>query len=431
MKKFNKFSSVALSLAVLFSFASPVKAAVFPFTPSLGAAATYGVLSDTFTNPVGPTTINGDVGFTTGPFVAPLGIHSNYGSGVPYSQAGIDQAAALSDLNSQDCSYTFPPGAVDLATDTTHIPAFGSILGEYVPGKYCTAGAASTFSVGTAGINLNGAGTYVFSSDGALNIVTGSIVTLTGASACDIFWTPNGATTLNHDSTFAGTVIPILAAGHDITIMDGVIWTGRALTFGHTVTTPGANVTVSVPVCTTPSLTLNKIVVNDNGRTAVESNWTLTATGPSTISGPGATGSADLVSGGGFLAGVYTLSETGGPAGYTASSWACTNGVVVNSSSEITMGTGSVTVCSITNDDKARSSGSTVIGSTPPVAPAPVIQPNVEIISSPIPVTPIQSPQLPRTGSSPARGNILLLLSLTVVGVGGAFLYPRQRKTSF
>lgn len=40
-------------------------------TPSLGDAATYGVLSSTYTNTT-ITTINGDVGFTTPPAVAPL-----------------------------------------------------------------------------------------------------------------------------------------------------------------------------------------------------------------------------------------------------------------------------------------------------------------------------------------------------------------------
>ena len=40
--------------------------AVHAASPSLGVAASYGVLCGTYTN-TNPTTVNGDVGFTTGP----------------------------------------------------------------------------------------------------------------------------------------------------------------------------------------------------------------------------------------------------------------------------------------------------------------------------------------------------------------------------
>ncbi len=102
-----------------------------------------------------------------------------------------------------------------------------------------------------------------------------------------------------------------------------------------------------------PSLTLNKILVNDNGGTAVESNWTLTATGPTSISGPGATGSADVVSDATFDAGVYTLSESAGPSGYTPTAWSCVGGT--QNGNQITVGLGQSVVCSITNNDNAPS----------------------------------------------------------------------------
>jgi len=98
-----------------------------------------------------------------------------------------------------------------------------------------------------------------------------------------------------------------------------------------------------------PSLTLNKIVVNDNGGTALESDWTLSATGPTSISGPGAAGSADVVSGPSFDAGAYALSESGGPSGYSASAWSCVGGT--QNGSNITLGLGQSATCTITNDD--------------------------------------------------------------------------------
>jgi hypothetical protein len=91
------------------------------------------------------------------------------------------------------------------------------------------------------------------------------------------------------------------------------------------------------------SLTLVKHVVNDNGRTAVATDFTLTATGPTPISGAG-----QVASGPGFLAGTYTLSETG-PAGYTPGPWTCTGGA--QSGSQITLAPADSAVCEITNDD--------------------------------------------------------------------------------
>src|SRR3989344_7997675 len=159
MKKFNKASIFVLAIA--FTFGLVWSITVFAATtPTFGVSVTYGILSSTYTNTVPGTTVNGDIGFTTVPAVVPGGAHTNYGSGAPYATAGVDQGNILTNLNNQVCTFTFAPGAIDLATDTTHGP-----IGVYTPGVYCTTGAAS---VGTAGISLSGAGTYIFRIDGAL-----------------------------------------------------------------------------------------------------------------------------------------------------------------------------------------------------------------------------------------------------------------------
>ena len=223
--KFNIGSIVILLvISLVLSLAGIASAAT---SPSLGFSGTYGVLSSSYVNTTN-TTINGDVGFTTGPAVAPLGVHVNYGSGVPYATAGIDQGVALSDLAAQICTYTFPAGAVDLATDTTH-----GTIGVYTPGVYCT-NASSAASIGTAGITLNGAGTYIFRINGALTTVNNSNVRLSnGASSCDLFWTPIAATTLGANTTFVGTVID----DSGITVGHATAWNGQALAFKGTVTT--------------------------------------------------------------------------------------------------------------------------------------------------------------------------------------------------
>ncbi len=97
-----------------------------------------------------------------------------------------------------------------------------------------------------------------------------------------------------------------------------------------------------------PSLTLVKVVTNDNGGIAVPTNWTLSANGPSPISGNGG-----AVSGASFDQGTYSLSESAGPVGYSASSWTCVGGSQVGS--DVTLSLGQSATCSITNNDIAPS----------------------------------------------------------------------------
>ena len=109
----------------------------------------------------------------------------------------------------------------------------------------------------------------------------------------------------------------------------------------------------------TPQLTLDKIVVNDNIGTELESAWTLTATGPSLLSGPGAPGSEDVVSDQTFLPGTYDLSEVG-PALYDASVWSCVGGTQTDDDT-VVIAAGENVVCTITNDDSP----------VPPIPPPP------------------------------------------------------------
>ncbi|MCF6262897.1 MAG: hypothetical protein L3J24_04845 [Xanthomonadales bacterium] len=95
----------------------------------------------------------------------------------------------------------------------------------------------------------------------------------------------------------------------------------------------------------TAALTLTKLVTNDNGGTAVVTDWNLTATGPTNVSGAGGF-AATFVD-----AGVYTLSESTGPAGYTAGAWSCTGGSL--SGDQLTLVPGGGASCTIVNDDIA------------------------------------------------------------------------------
>jgi hypothetical protein len=86
-----------------------------------------------------------------------------------------------------------------------------------------------------------------------------------------------------------------------------------------------------------PSLTLVKQVINNNGGTAVASDWTLTATGYNAASPQ---------------TGTYNLSESG-PAGYTQTSLTCDN--AVGQVTSVTLGLGESVTCTFVNDDNPAS----------------------------------------------------------------------------
>src|ERR1035437_4152930 len=113
-QKSSKLIAVIGIVGVIFLialFATKILAAT---TPTLGASSTYGILSSTYTNSSAATTVSGDIGFTTPPAAAPLGTHTNYGSGAPYSSAGTDQASIIGNLNAQTCNFNFG-SATDLS----------------------------------------------------------------------------------------------------------------------------------------------------------------------------------------------------------------------------------------------------------------------------------------------------------------------------
>jgi uncharacterized repeat protein (TIGR01451 family) len=107
-------------------------------------------------------------------------------------------------------------------------------------------------------------------------------------------------------------------------------------------TGPTAPVTVTGP--TQAHLTLAKSVDNTGGGTALATAWTLSATGPTTISGHSGDAS---ISNAAVDAGTYTLAESGGPTGYTAGAWSCTGGTLTGNS--LVLAAGETATCSITN----------------------------------------------------------------------------------
>ena len=258
--------------------------------------------------------------------------------------ATVPPGSTTANVNEMDAD--FPAGSTRTeGTDPTTVTAVAGTDtdagndGYYLPPATATLTLQKTVTNDNGGTALDTAWTLTAAGPSTISGTEGQAA-ITGAIV------PTGTYTLSESGGPGGYTAGTwsCAGAADLNPNDGL-----ALASGETVTCTITNND------NLPSLTLNKIVVNDHGGTAAEAAWTLTASGPTTLSGTGAAGAADVVSGAGFSAGTYTLSESG-PAGYTATAWTCTNGVTV-ASGQITLGLGQTTVCSITNDDLPASIG--------------------------------------------------------------------------
>ena len=262
-----------LCIVALFLLAQ-TNAVLAATAPNLGTTITYGVVSSTFTNTAAGSTINGDVCYTTGPAVVPT---INGATVVPCpGTTGVDQGTARADLLGQPCT---PLGAA-VALNAVIIGA--NPPGVFPPGCYSSTGAMS-ITTGTT-VTLNGPGVYIFRPGGALNTAANSnVVAAGGACATDVFWAPNGATTLGANSSFVGNIVEGAAAANDITIGSTVNFEGRALAYGNTVTINTD--TITVPVCpafvpqtVTLSKAFNPAIIDPNGASVL----TITLANPST-----------------------------------------------------------------------------------------------------------------------------------------------------
>lgn len=155
-------------------------------------------------------------------------------------------------------------------------------------------------------------------------------------------------------ASFAGAENP----GTTVTLNAGSFSVGEGTHTGYTQTASSdCSGTIAIgehKTCTitnddiAPLLTLVKHVTNDNGGTAMPTDWTLSATPGSgtTLSGSGGFNSQTAQANK-----AYTLSEAG-PSGYSASSWSCNGGVLANNNS-LTLNIGDNVTCDITNNDIA------------------------------------------------------------------------------
>lgn len=332
MKKFYKILIAVSVIAFILVLVRP--GTTFSATdPGLGAAASFSVLAQTAIT--GTATISGDVGLnSTGSGITAL--TTGMVGGTIYSTDGIAPSVAnpfLAPSVQADASAAF----------TTNIPGQGATgsIGPVLDGLTVTPG---VYDIGAGRLNggiltLDGPGIYIFRASSDF-ISSGSINLINGASACDVYWRVATLATIN-GSSFIGTIL----AGTGIHFGANVTLDGRALAVGGDVTM--IDNVISGPVCAIPpalpaTLRVVKTVTNDNGGTAIASNFTINVTGTnvsnSSFAGSGA--GVDVT----LDAGAYSVSETAGPSGYLVTGSGDCSG---------TIAAGETKTCTINNDDIA------------------------------------------------------------------------------
>ena len=368
MKKFNKNSIVVVAVGILSMVGLVSPASVFAAsTPTLGTASTYGIVSDTWTNSLNAgleTAINGNVCYTTPPDTAPVSINGI--TVTPLSQAvvpcinGAAQSTALANLNSQAC---------------TSLGANVVLSGTYTPGCYSSSGTMD-IALSTT-VTLDGPGTYIFRSGGALTTGANSkVVLVNGASASDVFWTPTGLALIGANSatsptpTFVGNIIADALGSTGVTLGHFAHLLGRVLAFGHTVTTDSNTITVPT------TLRVIKTVINTSGGTAVSSDFTIHVKSAGVdVSGSPQLGAATPGTAYSLSVGTYVVSENVNPSYTAIFSGDC------NSSGSVILALGDSKTCTITNTDTPPPpTPSSTGGST--FSPLPLI--NITKIPSPV-----------------------------------------------
>lgn len=357
MKISKKIALIVSGVVVTLGIVGIVRAAT---VVDLGTADDFAVLADTAISDAAPIgVITGDVGLgPTSGGVSITGLTSGQVSGTIYAMdaagpdggAGNDPARINQAKDDLTAAYNDANGQLP-----TTLVGDGDLGGgeTLTPGVYSEDSTPDSLAI-TGQLTLDGGGdpnaVFIFQSDSTLITASNSeIILINGAQSCNVFWQVGSSATLGTNSVFAGTILALTS----ITDSGGSTVDGRLLARNGAVSLNNTDITVST--CA-PALVLQKTVTNDNSGTALASAWTLTATGtggsPTNLSGTTPVDSDVTFSDATFQADTYTLAESGGPSGYTASTYSCTkNGGSAVVSNSITLVDGDSAICTITNDD--------------------------------------------------------------------------------
>lgn len=346
MKNFNlKFKSLLVAITLFGTFGLPLLTlAASPATIDLGPASNFIILAKTAITTTGVTSIAGDIG------VSPAGAGVLTGFAQVLDISGKYSTSALVTGKIYAADYTSPTpsyvgtavGAMEAAytdafsraTDVLNVGG-GNLAGlNLVAGVYTFNGAGNVSITADVTLTGNATDVWIFQIPGTLDISTNIKILLGGAAqAKNVFWAVAGTTTLKPGSTFVGNILGGPGAS-TIAGQSGAILNGRAL--GQTDVTLIGN-SVSGLSIVDPQLTVTKVVLNNSGGNKTITDFPLFIDGLAVTSG--AVNTATI--------GLHTISETYDPTLYAQSFSAdCPSGI-------LTLISGDIMTCTITNDDIA------------------------------------------------------------------------------
>ena len=471
MKFINKMglTSLLLTLLMVMLLALPTMGMVAQSTVNLGTTSGFAVLAGSTITNTGTTIINGSVGGSVG--LSPGTVFSGQTSTTISGSINLADAIAIQAKADLVIAYNDAEGRVPVTRIPTELG--GTTL---TPGTYDSAD--GTFQItGTLTLDAKGDPDGVFVFKTASTLITASssnINLLNSARFCRTFWKVGSSATLGTNSHFVGHIFALqsitantgasvqgqlLARNGAVTLDSNTITNGicDAAPAPTAVSTPAATavatpvaiivptpaptavatpaaIIVPTPAPTPASAILHVIkhVINDNGRTAISSNFSLhvktsgidVATSPALgAESPGTTYT--------LVAGTYVVSED------TSTVYSSSYSGDSDSNGNITLAPGDNKTVTITNNDiasvvvkKPVVINVPIIVKNPVVVVLPVVTKKPVVVTPPVDVKkPVVTPtvtggQLPKTSSNLYE---LLLIGAALILVGALGYRSRKR----
>jgi hypothetical protein len=227
------FNTIRATSGAVSGFATATVTATPPPGPTLGTAATYGILAGSTVTCVTGGTIDADVGVSPGSALTGF---------PPCTITGATHLADAVAATAQGDLTTAYDALVALPCGTVVTPA--DLGGRTLPpGVYC---AASSLAV-TGTVTLDGQGDadarFVFQMGSTLTTGTiANIALINGAQAQNVWWQVGSSATLGTGTTFRGNILAL----QTITLNDNTTMLGRALARNGAVSL-GTNNTITLP----------------------------------------------------------------------------------------------------------------------------------------------------------------------------------------
>lgn len=335
-------------------------------TVNLGTVDSFVILGGSTITNTGTSVITGDLGLSPG--VAVTGFPPGTLTGTQHVADALAASAQLDLATAYSALSQLPINTVPTELGST----------VKIPGVYDSA--AGTFGItGTLTLDAEGDSTAVFIFKTASTLITAAssnIVFVNGAQACNVFWQVGSSATLGANSNFKGNILAVAS----ITLTTGAAVEGRLLAQSGAVTLD-TNV-VTKATCTVPphsrgektsgSITVVKLIINDNGGVKVSKDFPLFLNGDLISSGHSFTKGAP---------GSYTVTETGDTSYTRTFTGGCDADGLIN------LVPGDNKICIVTNDDIATTTPPDV--EDVPILIVPVVE---EVISTTTPSIPVVTP---------------------------------------